>query len=90
VLGGLTVGLSWLFIWPLLLVAGLRLGANRDLVATAPAFLALIVGSGGVAYVLTLVLLRRRTAGIQGDAQLERWFSARGLEESLRLLAPLD
>lgn len=90
VLGGLSVGLSWLFIWPLLLVAGLSLGARIDLVTTAPAFVALIVGSGGVAYALALVVLRRRTAGMEGDARIDRWFSARGIEESLRLLAPLD
>ena len=90
VLGGLTVGLSWLFTWPLALAATLGLAAATDLVTTAPAFLALAVGSGVAVAALVLTVLRRIAASPSGQARIERWFSARGLEESLRLLEPFD
>lgn len=90
VFGGMSVGLSWLFIWPLALAAALHLWAHTDLVTTAPAFLARVVGSGIAAHVVALAVLSRLAAGPSGQARIERWFSARGFDESLRLLEPFD
>jgi hypothetical protein len=90
VVGGLSVGLSWLFTWPLMLVALLQLTTGTDLVATSPAFLALVTGSGAVTHVVALALVRRRFAEPQGRAQIERWFSDRSIEQSLRLLEPFE
>lgn len=90
VIGGLSVGLSWLFIWPLVIAAALGVWTAADLVETAPTFLVFAVAGGGAAHVLTLAILWWRSTGPLGSARIEHWFSARGLEESLRLLEPMN
>jgi hypothetical protein len=90
VIGGMSVGLSWLFIWPLVLAAALAVWADTDLVTKSPDFLQRVVGSGVAAHAVALVVISRFAAGPLGHARIERWFSARGIDESLRMLEPFD
>lgn len=90
VLGGLTIGLAWLFAWPLALAAAVGLSADADLIAEAPRFMALAVGSGIALHAVALTVCWRIASGPLGAARIERWFSARELDESLALLGPFE
>jgi hypothetical protein len=71
-------------------VASLSLWANTDIVTTAHVFLGRVVDSGIIAHAVALAVLSHLAAGPLGKARIERLFSARCIDELLRLLEPFD